>query len=224
VDSGLMKAVLPEILALQGCEQPPQWHPEGDVFIHTRIMLSLLPEKVSLPLVLSVLFHDIAKPATHEVDETGRIRFNGHDKLGAEMTEVILRRLKFPNDVIHPTVEAVANHMMFKDVQKMRISKLKRLMARATYEDEMELHRVDCMSSNGLTENYDFLRAKEAEFAGEHRPLVPAPLINGNEIMAMGIPAGPRVGELLRTVQDLQLEGTLNTPEEAKEWVRAGTL
>ncbi|RBP44302.1 poly(A) polymerase [Roseimicrobium gellanilyticum] len=224
VDSGLMKAVLPEILALQGCEQPPQWHPEGDVFKHTRIMLGLLPAKVSLPLVLSVLLHDIAKPATYEVDETGRIRFNGHDKQGAEMTEEILRRLKFPNDVIHPTVEAVANHMMFKDVQKMRVSKLKRFMARPTYEDEMELHRVDCMSSNGLTENYDFLRAKEAEFAAELRPLVPAPLINGHEIMAMGVPAGPRVGELLRMVQDLQLEGSLKTAEEAREWIRAKTL
>jgi tRNA nucleotidyltransferase/poly(A) polymerase len=220
VDSGLMKAVLPEILALQGCEQPPQWHPEGDVFKHTRIMLDLLPAKVSLPLVLSVLFHDIAKPATFSVDETGRIRFNGHDKLGAEMTEGILRRLKFPNDVINPTVAAVANHMMFKDVQKMRISKLKRIMARPTYEDEMELHRVDCMSSNGLSDNYEFLRAKEIEFAADEKPLVPKPLIDGHEVMSMGVPAGPRVGEILRTVQDLQLEGTLNSPEEAREWVR----
>jgi poly(A) polymerase len=224
VDSGLMQAVLPEILVLQGCEQPPQWHPEGDVFKHTRIMLEMLPEKVSLPLVLSVLFHDIAKPATFAVDETGRIRFNGHDKLGAEMTEEILRRLKFPNDVIHPTVEAVANHMTFKDVQKMRVSKLKRLMAKPTYEDEMELHRVDCMSSNGLSDNYEFLRAKEVEFAADQKPLLPEPLLNGHEIMAMGIPAGPRVGELLRAVQDMQLEGTLNTPEEAREWVRAKAL
>ncbi|HSI61889.1 MAG TPA: CCA tRNA nucleotidyltransferase [Candidatus Saccharimonadia bacterium] len=224
VDSGLMKAVLPEILVLQGCEQPPQWHPEGDVFKHTRIMLGLLPKEVSLPLVLSVLFHDIAKPATFAVDETGRIRFNGHDKLGAEMTEEILRRLKFPNDVITPTVEAVANHMMFKDVQKMRVSKLKRLMAKPTYEDEMELHRVDCMSSHGLSGNYEFLRAKEAEFVAEQKPLLPKPLLTGHEIMAMGIPAGPKMGEILRTVQDLQLEGTLNTPEEAADWVRANAL
>ena len=103
VESGLMRAILPEFLVLQGCEQPPQFHPEGDVFVHTRLMLSHLPEKVSLPLVLSVLLHDIAKPATQTVDETGRIRFNGHDKLGAEMAEAILRRLKFPNDVIEPT-------------------------------------------------------------------------------------------------------------------------
>lgn len=224
VESGLMRAVLPEILVLQGCEQPPQWHPEGDVFKHTRIMLGLLPEEVSLPLVLSVLFHDIAKPATFAVDETGRIRFNGHDKLGAEMTGDILRRLKFPNDVINPTVEAVANHMMFKDVQKMRVSKLKRFMARSTFEDEMELHRVDCQSSNGLTDNYDYLKVKSAEFAAEEKPLLPRPLINGHEVMAMGVPPGPRVGEILRLVQDLQLEGTLSTSEEARDWVKSHAL
>ena len=224
VASGLMEAVLPEILVLQGCEQPPQWHPEGDVFKHTRIMIELLPEEVSLPLVLSVLFHDIAKPATFEVDATGRIRFNGHDRLGAEMTEGILRRLKFPNDVIEPTVEAVANHMMFKDVQKMRVSRLKRFMARPTFQDEMELHRVDCLSSNGLTDNYDYLRGKEAEFAAEEKPLMPKPLINGHQVMALGVPPGPKVGEVLRTVQDLQLEGALQSPEEAVAWVRAHAL
>ncbi len=221
VDSGLMEAVLPEILVLKGCEQPPQWHPEGDVFVHTRIMLDLLPPVVSLPLVLSVLFHDIAKPATYIVDETGRIRFNGHDKLGAEMTGDILRRLKFPNHVIEPAVEAVANHMMFKDVQKMRVSKVKRFMARPTFEDEMELHRVDCMSSNGLKDNYDYLRAKQAEFATEPEPLIPKPLINGRDLMALGMRAGPRLGELLTAVQNLQLEGQLHTREEAIAWVQA---
>lgn len=220
VDSGLMEAVLPEILVLKGCEQPPQWHPEGDVFIHTRIMLGLLPEEVSLPLVLSVLFHDIAKPATFTVDETGRIRFNGHDSLGAEMTEEILRRLKFPNDVIEPTVAAVANHMAFKDVQQMRVSKIKRFMARPTFEDEMELHRVDCMSSNGLKDNYDFLRAKQQEFAAEPEPLIPKPLITGHDVMALGIPPGKRVGELLTAVQNLQLELKLHSREEALEWLK----
>jgi poly(A) polymerase len=221
VDSGLMEAVLPEILVLKGCEQPPQWHPEGDVFVHTRIMLGLLPEQVSLPLVLSVLFHDIAKPATFKVDETGRIRFNGHDSLGARMTEEILRRLKFPNDVIEPTVEAVANHMAFKDVQQMRVSKIKRFMARPTFEDEMELHRVDCMSSNGLTDNYEFLRAKQQEFASEPVPLIPKPLITGHDVMRLGVPAGKRVGELLTAVQNLQLEGALLSSEEAIDWVKA---
>jgi poly(A) polymerase len=221
VESGMMEAVLPEILVLKGCEQPPQWHPEGDVFVHTRIMLGLLPEQVSLPLVLSVLFHDIAKPATFQVDDTGRIRFNGHDRIGADMTEKILRRLKFPNDVIEPTVEAVANHMAFKDVQSMRVSKIKRFIARPTFEDEMELHRVDCMSSNGLTDNYDFLRAKQEEFASDPVPLIPKPLITGHDVMRLGVPAGKRVGELLTAVQNLQLEGSLQTSEDAIEWVKS---
>ncbi len=220
VDSGLMEAVLPEILVLKGCEQPPQWHPEGDVFVHTRIMLDLLPPVVSLPLVLSVLFHDIAKPATYTVDETGRIRFNGHDKLGAEMTGEILRRLKFPNNVIEPAVEAVANHMMFKDVQKMRVAKVKRFMARPTFEDEMELHRVDCMSSNGLKDNYEFLRAKQAEFAVVTTPLIPKPLINGRDLMALGFSAGPKLGELITAAQNLQLEGQIQTREEALAWLQ----
>lgn len=220
VSSGLMAAVLPEILVLQGCEQPPQFHPEGDVFVHTRIMLGLLPAQVSLSLVWSVLLHDIAKPATFTRDPDGRIRFNGHDKLGAEMSEEILRRLKYPNDVIEPTVEAVANHMVFKDVQKMRISRLKRFMARPGFEDEMELHRVDCQSSNGFSDNYDFIRQKQEEFGHDPLPLIPKPLINGHELMAIGIPKGPQMGELLTAVQNLQLEGVLTTSEEAFAWVK----
>ncbi len=221
VDSGLMKEVLPEILVLQGCEQPPQFHPEGDVFVHTRIMLGLLAPDAPLPLVLSVLLHDIAKPATFSRDPDGRIRFNNHDKLGAQMSDKILRRLKFPNDVITPVVETVDRHMMFKDVQKMRVSRLKRFMARPDFENEMELHRVDCLSSNGFSDNYDFLRAKQTEFAADQKPLVPPPLVKGGDVMDLGIPAGPRVGELLQAVQDLQLEGTLMTREEALEWLRA---
>jgi poly(A) polymerase len=220
VDSGLMREVLPEILVLKGCEQPPQWHPEGDVFTHVRIMLGLLPADASLPLVLSVLFHDIAKPATFTRDETGRIRFNGHDALGATMTEDILRRLKFPNDVIEPTVAAVENHMVFKDVQKMRVSKLKRFLARPTFEDEMELHRVDCMSSNGLADNYEFLRAKQAEFASEPQPLIPQTLVSGHDLIGMGHVPGPRFRELLTAVQNLQLEGSITTREQALGWLR----
>lgn len=220
VESGLMHEVLPEILVLKGCEQPPQWHPEGDVFVHTRIMLGLLPDEVSLPLVLSVLFHDIAKPATFTRDDTGRIRFNGHDQLGATMTEGILRRLKFPNEVIEPTVIAVENHMMFKDVQKMRVSKLKRFIARPTFEDEMELHRVDCMSSNGLTDNYDYLRAKQEEFAVEQQPLIPPPLVSGHDLITMGHSPGPRFKELLTAVQNLQLEGAITTREQALDWLQ----
>ncbi len=216
VESGLMKELLPEILVLQGCEQPPQFHPEGDVYVHTRLMLSLLPEEVSLPLVLAVLFHDIAKPATQTVDETGRIRFNNHDQLGALMTADILKRLKYPNHVIEPAVEAVANHMVFKDVPKMRVSRLKRFMARPGFEDEMELHRVDCLGCHGYLDNYKLLREKQVEFANE--PLIPTPLINGRDLMQHGIPSGPAMGRILTAVQNLQLEGKLTTHEEALAW------
>ena len=218
VDSGLMAQVLPEILVLKGVEQPPQWHPEGDVFIHTRLMLSLLPEVVSEPLVLSVLLHDIAKPATFTVDETGRIRFNGHDKLGAEMTGEILRRLKFPNDVIEPTQVAVEHHMVFKDVKKMKKSTLKRMMARPTWADELALHRIDCLGSNGLLDNYEFMQAKAEEFS--HEPLIPQPLLNGRDLMALGWQAGKLLGAVLTEVQNAQLEGIISTKDEALTWLR----
>jgi poly(A) polymerase len=218
VNSGLMAQFLPEILALQGCEQPPQFHPEGDVFIHTRLMLSLLPAEASLPLVMSVLLHDIAKPATQTRDaDTGRIRFNGHDKLGAEMTGDILRRLKFPNDVIEPAVVAVENHMAFMNVQKMRTATLRRFMARPSFEDELALHRVDCLGSNGFTDNYDFLVAKKQEFASE--PLLPPRILAGADLIALGWHSGKAMGRLLTTIQTLQLEGTLKSKEDALAWV-----
>ena len=219
VDSGLMLAILPEILDLQGCEQPPQWHPEGDVFVHTRIMLGLLPDNASLPLVLSVLFHDIAKPATFTYDAgEDRIRFNGHDRLGAEMTEGILRRLRYSNDVIEAAVGSVERHMQFKDVQKMRTSKLRRFMARPGFDDELELHRVDCTSSNGLLDNYDFLRDKADEFASE--PLIPERLLDGRDLIDHGWKPGPELGRLLQEIQDLQLEGELTTREQALQWLK----
>lgn len=217
VNSGLMAHLLPEILALQGCEQPPQWHPEGDVFVHTRLMLSLLPADASLPLVMSVLLHDIAKPATFTIDEAGRIRFNGHDKLGAQMTGAIMRRMKFSNDVIEPTVIAVENHMAFMNVQKMRTATLRRFMARPSFEDELALHRVDCLGSNGFTDNYDFLIAKMQEFANQ--PMLPPRLVNGGDLIKLGWHAGPAMGRLLTTIQTLQLEGTLKTKEEALAWI-----
>ena len=220
VDSGLMVHIIPEILQLRGCEQPPQFHPEGDVFVHTRLMLSLLKDNPSIELVLSVLLHDIGKPATYSFDEAaGRIRFNGHDKLGAEMSNQILRDLKFSNSIIEDVVQMVANHMTFKDVQKMRQSKLKRFMSRSTFSDEKELHRVDCLGSWGGLDNYDFLNEKMIEFANE--PIIPAPLLTGKDLIEFGWAPGPNLGETLNSVQDLQLEGTLNSKEEALEWIKA---
>ncbi len=216
--SGLMAQVLPELERMKGCEQPPQFHPEGDVFQHTRIMLELLPNEVSLPLVFSVLFHDIGKPPTSTVDETGRIRFNGHDKLGAEMTEEAMVRLRFSRAEIDATVEAVRQHMVFKDVPNMRVAKLKRFMARPTFTDELELHRVDCASSHGMLDNYEFLQARAAEFANE--PIIPPPLVSGEDLIALGLKPGPRFGEILEAVETLQLEGTLRDREEALLWVK----
>ena len=220
VDSGLMEHIIPEILQLKGCEQPPQFHPEGDVFVHTRLMLSLLKDNPSIELGLSVLLHDIGKPATYSFDEVAdRIRFNGHDKLGAEMSNQILRDLKFSNSIIEDVVQMVANHMTFKDVQKMRQSKLKRFMSRSTFSDEKELHRVDCLGSWGGLDNYDFLNEKMIEFDNE--PIIPAPLLTGKDLIEFGWTPGPNLGETLNSVQDLQLEGTLNSKEEALEWVKA---
>ena len=217
--SGLMRVIVPEIEALKGCEQPPQFHPEGDVWIHTRLMLSMLPQEVSLPLVLAVLFHDIAKPATFSYDEAAkRIRFSGHEKLGAQMTEHILTRLRYPRKTIDETVEAVANHMAFKDVQHMRVARLKRFLARPTIADELALHKVDCQSSNGDLSNYEFLKRKMDEFS--HEPLIPPPLLSGNDLMRLGYQPGPNFKSILEAVQSAQLEGALKTPAEAESWVR----
>ena len=216
--SGLLRVVLPELEAMKGCEQPPQFHPEGDVFKHTRIMLEMLPAEASLPLVLSVLFHDIGKPATSSLDENGRIRFNGHDRVGAEMTEALMQRLRFSRAEIEATVEAVRQHMVFKDVPKMRLAKLKRFMARPTFNDELELHRVDCASSHGMLDNYDFLLQKREEFSKE--PIIPPPLVRGNDLKALGLKPGPTFGEILEAVETRQLEGALRTREEALEWIK----
>jgi len=218
-ECGLLREILPEMEKLKGCEQPPQFHPEGDVFTHTRLMLSLLPAEVSVPLVFSVLLHDIAKPATATVDPDGRIRFNGHDRLGAWMTEEIMTRLRFSRREIDATVEAVAQHMAFKDVQQMRVARLKRFMARPHFTDELELHRVDCTSSHGALDNYAFLQARAEEFAAA--PLIPPPLVTGHDLVTLGLPPGPRFKEILEAVEARQLEGVLRDREAALAWVRA---
>jgi poly(A) polymerase len=216
--SGLLRAILPEIERMKGCEQPPQFHPEGDVFNHTRIMLEMLPSAASLPLVWSVILHDVAKPVTATTDETGRIRFNGHDRIGAEMTEAIMTRLRFSRVEIDATVEMVRQHMVFKDVPKMRTAKLKRFIARPTFNDELELHRVDCASSHAMLDNYEFLLRKRDEFA--HEPMIAPPLVRGDDLKLLGLSPGPQFGEILSEVETRQLEGTLRTREEALEWVK----
>ncbi len=217
-DSGLIKHFLPEVLDLIGCEQPPQFHPEGDVFTHTKIMLDMLEGTPSLELCLSVLLHDIGKPGTSAFNEKAqRISFNGHDSLGAEISEEILKRLRYSNAITQDVRAMVANHMNFMHVQKMRVSKLKKFIARPTYQQEMELHRVDCASSNGLTENYDFLREREQAFASE--PLIPEPLLRGKDLIDRGYKPGPVFKNILSQLLTEQLEGTLSTREEAEAWL-----
>ena len=217
--SGLLRAILPELEAMKGCLQPEQFHPEGDVFTHTRLMLELLPKEVSGPLVLSVLFHDVAKPVTSHIDETGRIRFNEHDRIGAAMTESIMERLRFSRAEIDAVVEMVRQHMVFKDVPKMRVAKLKRFMARPTFEEELELHRVDCASSHRMMDNYEFLLRKREEFANE--PIIPPPLVRGDDLIALGMKPGPEFGKILEAVETRQLEGALKDRQQALDWVKS---
>jgi poly(A) polymerase len=215
--SGLMEEILPEIEPLRGCEQPPDFHPEGDVFVHTRLMLALLPRDASVLLVLATLFHDLGKPPTMERDHTGRIRFSGHESVSAQMTEKIMRRLRFSNEEIEATTAMVQNHMVFKDVQNMRVSRLKRFLARPTFDDELELHRVDCLASHGNLDNYEFLKRRDEDLANE--PLIPPPLVTGHDLIALGWKPGPKFKTILEAVQVRQLEGLLRTREEAISWV-----
>jgi poly(A) polymerase len=219
VDTGLIGHFIPEVLPLIGCEQPPEWHPEGDVYTHTCIMLEMLGPDAPLELCLATLLHDIAKPPTQTTDPDGRIRFNGHDAMGAEMAVAILTRLKYPNAVIRDAAHMVSRHMQFMNVQQMRKAKLKRFMSEPTFPQEMELHRVDCASSNGFTDNYVFLNEKAEEFANE--PLIPPPLVTGKDLIERGLKPGPRFKEILEEIQTEQLENRLATREEAMEYLES---
>ncbi|HTL48735.1 MAG TPA: CCA tRNA nucleotidyltransferase [Verrucomicrobiae bacterium] len=213
-ESGLLKVILPELEAMKGVEQPPQYHPEGDVFIHTRMLLEKLNEP-SATLALSALFHDVAKPVTYAI-RNGKICFYEHAPIGAKMTREIMKRLRFSNEEIDKVSEAVENHMKFADVQKMREGKLMRFIARDNFGEELELHRIDCLSSHGKLDNYDFLKQKRAAFAEEQ--LKPKPLLNGHDLLAMGAAPGPLIREILDEAYTLQLEGAFPGKAEALAW------
>ena len=216
--SGLLQEILPEIAAMKGVEQPPEFHPEGDVFQHTRLMLDMLPPNPSVVLAFAVLLHDVGKPPTFE-RAPDRIRFNDHDRIGAEMAETILRRLRFPNEEIDKIALCVREHMRFQFVKEMRPAKLKRILARDTFPDELELHRIDCASSHRNLENYEFLKAKAAELPPE--VVKPEPLLNGHDLLALGLTPGPMVGQILREVEELQLEERLKSRAEALEFAKS---
>ena len=211
--SGLFFIWLPEIDLMKGVEQPPQFHPEGDVFVHTRLMISGLAPHPDLILAFSVLLHDIAKPDTYMVDETGRIRFNGHEAVGAAKAEKILRRLRFSNEQIEAIKMCVAGHMMFKDAPNMRLSTLKRFLARPYFAQELELHHLDCSGSHGKLDIYEFLKEKHATLSQEE--VKPKPLITGNDLIQLGLQPGKKIGALLTLIMDEQLEGKFTTREEA---------
>lgn len=216
VETGLMKHIIPEVYGMIGCGQPPQWHPEGDVYTHTMMMLEALGEDgapVSVELALGVLLHDIGKPACREVDETGRIRFSGHDKEGAVMARSILRRLRYSNAVVDAVADMVERHMRFMHVQQMKKSTLRMFMSSPHFHEELELHRLDCLSSNGLMDNWQFIRDTRESYSRE--PLVPPPLATGRDLLALGLAPGPDFKKWLDRLQELQLEGTVRNRREA---------
>jgi poly(A) polymerase len=212
----LLKDILPEIDALEGVQQPAQFHPEGDVWTHELLLLGQL-ENVPLTLALGVLFHDVGKPPTFV--QADRIRFNEHEKVGAEMTREIMTRLKYSNEEIDRVVSLVAQHMVFKDTDKMRPSKLKRFIRQPHFEEHLALHRADCLASHGDLTAYEFCSAKLKEAREEE--LHPEPLIDGNDLIALGLKPGPEFKTILQQVEDLQLEGSLTDRDAALEFVRS---
>jgi poly(A) polymerase len=217
-DSGLLEHILPELAATVGCEQSPDFHPEGSVFNHICLMLEKMPAGAGEWLPWAVLLHDIAKPVTAECDAaTGKIHFYGHEKVGADMAEKILQRLKFPNQPTDEIVAAVRHHMQFKDVKQMRKATLRRLLLRDAFPLELALHRLDCLGSHGDLEFYDFL-VEQAE-ALKHLPTIRPPLLTGNDLIALGVKPGRELGALLAEIRERQLADELTTPEAAKTWV-----
>jgi poly(A) polymerase len=218
-DSGLLQQLLPEIAAMKGVEQPPEFHPEGDVWIHTLLMIEQLPAGCSSALAWAVLLHDVGKPPTFKpVSETGdRIRFDGHVDVGVRMAEDICRRLRFSNEETEQISALVANHMRFKDVEQMRASTLKRFVRLPRFDEHLELHRLDCLSSHRRLESYGFVQGFLAETPPEQ--VCPPRLLTGDDLQRMGYVPGPLFSEILRSLEDAQLEGRVQDKEGATEYV-----
>ncbi len=216
-ESGLLVRIIPEVADMKGVPQPEQFHPEGDVFEHTALALDTL-EKPSPELAFAVLLHDVGKPRTFSVEE--RIRFDSHDKVGAEIADRICRRLNFSNQSREYIVSLVSRHMMFLNVQQMRESRLRRFLGSPSFKDDLELHRIDCLASHRDLSNYEFCLQKIREFQEQEKEVLPPPLIDGNDLITAGYKPGPLFSEILDTVLDLQLEGKLNSKEAALNWVR----
>jgi len=217
--TGLLAAVLPEVAALKGVEQPPEFHPEGDVWTHTLLLLGQL-ENASATLALGALLHDIGKPATFQ--KADRIRFNDHEKVGAALAEELLRRLKFSNDDLTRICALVKQHMTFKDVKQMRMATLKKFMRQPHFSEHLELHRLDCLACHKNLANYEFVKQKLGETAASQ--LRPKPLLSGDDLQALGFTPGPQLGKIIAALEEEQLEGRLDSPEAARAWVCATFL
>ena len=218
-ETWLLQQVLPEIGAMKGVEQPPQFHPEGDVWIHTRMMLEGLPANASPTLAWGVLLHDVGKPPTFQsAGETGdRIRFNNHVEVGVRMAEAICQRLRFSNEDTEQILALVDNHMKFGAVEEMRVSTLKKFVRLPQFEEHLALHRLDCLSSHRQLESYEFVRRFLEVTPPEQ--VRPARLLNGDDLLAMGFQPGPLFSQILRALEDAQLEGQIRTREEAQGYV-----
>jgi poly(A) polymerase len=218
--TGLLDAVLPEIARMRGVPQPPQFHPEGDVWIHTRMMLEKIPPGAPPALAWAILLHDVGKPPTFTpAEQTGdRIRFDGHAEIGARMAAEICRRLRFSTDDCEQIEALVAHHLRFKDVFEMRPATLKRFVRLAHFDQHLELHRLDCLASHGMLDAYEFV----SRFLHETPPeqVRPARLITGEDLKQMGLKPGPRFKEILEVVEEAQLEGRLKERHEALTFVR----
>ncbi len=215
-ETGLLSEILPEIAALKGVSQPPEYHPEGDVWTHTLLLLENL-RNPTLTLALGALLHDVGKPPTFRLAD--RIRFDGHVETGIAMAEAILTRLRFSNDEIRQVVALVANHMRFKDAPQMKVSTLKRFLRLENFPEHLELHRLDCVSSHGHLENYQLMQRKMEELPQEH--LKPPPLVTGDDLIAAGYRPGPAFAPILAAVEDAQLESRIQSKEEALALVQA---
>jgi poly(A) polymerase len=216
-ESGLLQFVLPEISAMHGVEQPPEFHPEGDVFVHTLLLLDNLPQPCPPTLGWGALLHDVGKPATFRI-APDRIRFDGHVDVGVKIAQAICRRLRFSNDDTEQILALVDNHMRFGDAMKMKESTLKKFMRLRDFDEHMALHRADCLASHRNLTTYEFIRQRRAEIPPEK--MRPAPLVNGKDLIAAGHVPGPKFKEILSAVEDAQLEGRLPSRDAALEFVR----
>jgi putative nucleotidyltransferase with HDIG domain len=214
-DTGLLNDILPEIAAMKGVAQPPEFHPEGDVWVHTLLLLEKL-DQASPTLAWGALLHDVGKPGTFRVAE--RIRFDGHVEEGVRLARAIFARLRFSGDDAEQVEALIGHHKQFKDVHHMRQSTLKRFLRLPKFEEHLELHRLDALSSNGRLESYDLARQKLEEFGQEH--LKPKPLLTGADLIAEGYRPGPQFARMLSAAEDAQLEGRIATREEGLALVK----